>query len=114
MKSLRNRILERIGACLEMDLVAIDLNRRVYDVFLESLRDGPESGNLPSATDGLRPTDYITLEVSMALEDELQLQLDGDWWSGLLQFGSFLDLEHRLFQELEDRVRLSVGSTVGS
>jgi hypothetical protein len=48
----------------------------------------------------------------MALEEELQLELDGDWWSGILQFGSFLDLEQRLRQELEDRVRLAAGSPV--
>ena len=107
MGQLRMRIFACIGGYLGLDLSTLDAHRRIYDVFLESLQDGPDSENMPSATDGLRPTDYITLGVSMALEEEFTLSLDGDWWSGVLQFGSFFDLENRLRQEMEDRVCLA-------
>ena len=107
MGRLRTRIITCIGEYLDLDLAGLNMNRRVYDVFLESLRGGGEGDNLPSQHDGLRPTDYLTLGVSMALEHELGLQLDGDWWSGVLHLGSFLDLETRLRQEMEDQVTIS-------
>ena len=110
MGQLRSKLLETIGEYLDLDLGEVDMQRRIYDVFLESLRDSPDRENLPSSNDGLRPTDYITLGVSMALEAALNIQLDGEWWSGVLQFGSFANLESRLREEMEDVVSRSARS----
>ena len=113
MGQLRIRLLKTIGEYLDMDLSNVDMQRRIYDVFLESLRQTQDQENLPSQSDGLRPTDYITLGVSMALESELGIQLDGEWWSGVLQFGSFANLELRLREEMEDAIFISARSLRG-